>query len=170
MFEWQARPPSSSSAARPVGGAGAFDATRATSRFPILDVAGTHEPLGRRRLRSRLRGPLRLSRAGHDYAFSLDARAATPLLMPRTDAAGAPLGLPGVALVAGGRDAGGSVLASIEIYVAYVDRSFRLPAGIVSWSARAGAGATLLPDGRIVIAGGRTSAGAPSAAIDILSF
>ena len=59
--------------------------------------------------------------------------------------------------------------ASTEIYVASVDRSFRLPARIGLATARAGAGATLLPDGRIVIAGGRTAAGLPSDALDIVS-
>ena len=168
VFEWQ---PATERLVRrsPGGGAGAFDAATGHVQLPILDVAGTSGRAADVVFAGTFAARFDFTTPGTTYPFSLDARTARPLLTPRTDAAGAPLAAPGLALVAGGRDAAGTVLASTEIYVASIDRSFRLPARIGLGTARAAAGATLLPDGRIVIAGGRTAAGLLSDAIDIVS-
>ncbi len=169
VFEWQA---ATERLARlsPGGGAGAFDAAAGHVQIPILDAAGTSGRAADVVFAGLFAARFDFTTPGTTYAFSLDARTATPLLTPRTDAAGAPLTMPGFALIAGGRDAAGTLLASTEIYVASVDRSFRLPARIGLGTARASAGATLLPDGRIVIAGGRTAAGLPSDVVDIVSL
>lgn len=169
VFEWR---PATEQLVRlsPGGGAGAFDAAAGHVQIPVLDVPGTSGRTADVVFAGTFAARFDFTTPGTTYPFSLDARAAAPLLVPRTDAAGAPLGMPGFALVAGGRSAAGTVLASIEIYVASVDRSFRLPARLGLGTPRAAAGATLLPDGRIVIAGGRTAAGLPSDVLDIVSF
>ncbi|HEX9951402.1 MAG TPA: kelch repeat-containing protein [Rubricoccaceae bacterium] len=154
----------------PAGGAGAFDPATGHVQIPILDLAGTTTRAADVVFASAFAVRFDFAAPGTNYPYSLDARTVTPLLVPRTDAAGAPFALPGLALIAGGRDAEGAVLSSAEVYAAAVDRTFRLPTGVRLIVARSGAGATLLPDGRILIAGGRTAAGAPSSAIDVFSL
>ena len=172
VFEWRE---ATESLVRlsPPGGAGAFDAATGHVQIPILDRAGTTNRAADVVFAGTFAARFDFAAPGTNYPYSLDAQTTAPLRVPRTDAAGAPLALPGLALVAGGRDAQGAqgaVLASAEVYAAAVDRTFRLPTGVRLITARAGAGATLLPDGRILIAGGRTAAGAPSSAIDVFSL
>lgn len=105
---------------------------------------------------------------GLNYPFDFAARDAAPLSVPRTDAAGALLG-DGLALVAGGRDAAGATLGSLEVYAAEVNRTFRMPESTRLAAPRFGAGATLLPDGRILVVGGRTSSGVASGVVEVFS-
>ena len=169
VFEW--RPATEQLVRRsPPGGAGAFDAATGHVQIPVLDVPGTSGRAADVVFAGTLAARFDFTTPGTTYPFSLDARTAAPLLTPRTDAAGAPTARSGLALGAGGRDAAGTVLALVEIYAAAVNRSFRLPARVGLGTARAAAGATLLPDGRIVVAGGRTAAGLISDALDIVTL
>jgi hypothetical protein len=169
VFEWRE---AAGELARlsPDGGAGAFDAATGHVQIPIVDRAGTTTRAADVVFAGAFAARFDFTAPGTNYPYSLDAQMATPLFVPRTDAAGVPFGLPGLALIAGGRSAAGEVLASAEVYAAEVDRVFRLPEGVRLVVARSSAGATLLPDGRILIVGGRTAAGAPSSAIDVFSL
>lgn len=87
----------------------------------------------------------------------VETTAATPL-QPRTDAASALL-VPGVAGLFGGRTAGtGDVTDRVELYLSAIDRYVRIPPS-GALVGRAGAAATFLGDGRILITGGVPSSG-----------
>jgi hypothetical protein len=72
--------------------------------------------------------------------------------------------------VVGGRDGSGTPLGLLDVYAAAVDRTFRVPEAVRLAVPRFGAGATLSPDGRILVVGGRTRSGAASAAVEVFSF
>jgi len=168
VFEWTPEP------ARlvrrsPAGGAGAFPALTGHVQVPLaLDTGAATGRLvdvvfgGDEPFRFGFTAP------GANYPFDVASRDAAPLSASRTDAAGAPLG-DGLALVAGGRDASGTALASLEVYAGSVNRTFRLPERVRLAAARFGAGATLLPDGRILVVGGRSASGSVLGTFEALS-
>ncbi len=154
----------------PDGGAGAFAAVAGHLQIPVLGSDGASGRATDLVFGGALAARLDFSTPGTSYPFSLDARTLAPLAVPRTDAAGAPIQRTGLALIAGGRDAQGTLLSTLEVYSVQAERAFRVPAGIRLAAARAGAAATLLPDGRILVAGGRTETGSASAFLDVLTF
>ena len=93
------------------------------------------------------------------YPFDLEARGAAPLAAPRSGAAA--VATDGFALVSGGTLANGTVTGTFEAYVPSVDRTFRFDGAAGLRTPRTDHSATLLPDGRILIVGGRDATGAP---------
>ena len=91
------------------------------------------------------------------YPFDLEARRATPLADPRSGAAA--LAVDGFALVSGGTLANGTVAGTFEAYVPSADRAFRFGDAVRLRTPRTDHSATLLPDGRILIVGGRDASG-----------
>lgn len=92
--------------------------------------------------------------------FSLRAAPArTPPATARAGAASVDVG-GGLALVVGGRTAGGEALATLEVFSAETGRSFLVPPSVGLRTARYDHAATFLGGGRIVVAGGRTDGGA----------
>ncbi|PAP76177.1 hypothetical protein [Rubrivirga marina] len=102
------------------------------------------------------------------FPFSLSVRPGEPLATPRTDAEAVDLG-GGLALVTGGRTAGGEPLGSVEVYAPGIDRVFSVP-GIQLRVPRSEHTATIFGGGRIVIGGGRPSAGSAIASFEVLQF
>ncbi len=154
----------------PDGGAGAFAAVAGHVQIPVLGGDGAAGRATDLVFGGALAARLDFSTPGTSYPFSLDAQTLAPLTVPRTDAAGAPIQRAGLALIAGGRDLRGTLLASLEVYSVQAEQSFRVPVGVRLAAARAGAAATLFPDGRILVAGGRTESGSASAFLDVLTF
>lgn len=151
----------------PDGGAGAFAPIANHVQIPVFTGDGRATDLI---FGGTLAARLDFTTPGTSYPFSLDARTVQPLAVPRTGAAGSPILRAGLVLVAGGRDAQGTLLASLEVYSVQAERAFRVPAAIRLAAPRAGASATVLPDGRILVAGGRTATGSASAFLDVLTY
>lgn len=169
IFEWL---PGETSLVRlsPAGGAGAFAAVAGHVQIPLTGGTGAAGVVTDAVFGGDLASRLVYTAPGSNYPFDLAARSAAPLSAPRIDAAGTPLALDGLALVVGGRGADGVPLGSAEVYAGSVDRTFRVPASGRLIVPRSRAGATLLPDGRIIVAGGRTAAGAVSNVVEVFSY
>lgn len=172
VFEWTAAT-SELRRLSPEGGAGAFRPLSGHVQIPLVDETG---------LSGFARDLVAGGDAGFTFSFTLPGAvypfdlAATAVVSPRTprvDAAGAPLGLDGLGLVVGGQDGSGGVLATGEVVAVRAGRAlapFRLPDGVRLAVARSGAGATRLAGNRILVAGGRTATGAPTAAVEVFSY
>lgn len=176
VFEWTA---ASSEFRRlsPDGGAGSFEPLVGHVQIPLGDDAGEAGRAVDLVAGGDAAFVFAFTLPGLSYPFSLNAEMAAPLLTPRVDAAGAPLGLESLAaasgalaLVVGGRGASGDALAGGEIYAERARRSFRLPDGVRLAVPRSGAAATRIPGNRILVAGGRTATGAPTAAVEVFSY
>lgn len=169
VFEWRA---GDAALVRlsPAGGAGAFAAVAGHVQIPLSGGTGAAGAATDAVFGGDLASRLVFTAPGFNYPFDLAARSAAPLSAPRTAAAGAPLALGGLALMIGGRGADGTTLGSAEIYAGDVNRTFRVPPDVRLAVPRAGAGATLLPDGRIIVVGGRSAGGTVSAVVEVFSY
>ena len=103
------------------------------------------------------------------YPFSLEVAPGGPLATPRAGAAAVDIG-DGLALVVGGRDAGGSAVGTLEVYAAAAGRSFRLPPPIALTVPRSEAVATIFGGGRMVVLGGRAQNGGAVVAYEAIQL
>ncbi|MEO0556700.1 MAG: kelch repeat-containing protein [Bacteroidota bacterium] len=98
-----------------------------------------------------------LEPSGLRFPLDLAARTAAPLSTPRTSAA--TVFVNGLVFISGGLTADGTTLNTFEVYAPSVNRTFRFPDSVRLRVPRSDHTATLLPGGRILIAGGRTTSG-----------
>lgn len=154
----------------PEGGAGQFAAQAGHVQLPLAGGNG-----GSRRTDDLVVGPVASLRfvytaPGTQYPFDVDALAAPGGGL--ADAVAAPMALDGFGLVAGGRSAEGTLAGTPTVYV--LDGGTLVPFQTAAVARllvpRTGAAATLLPDGRILVAGGRDAGGSVSAAAEIYSY
>ena len=103
------------------------------------------------------------------FPFSLRSSPAGGAVTARTRAASVDLG-GGLALVSGGLGADGETLSSLEVYSAQANRGFLVPLSVRLQTPRYDHVATILPNGRIVIGGGRTSASRPLSSYESFLF
>ena len=106
-----------------------------------------------------------LAPTGTRYPFDLEGRTVRPLAVPRAETAG--VFTEGFVLVAGGRAADGTTLDTFEAYVPSINRTFRFPEATRLATPRRDHSATLFPDGRILIVGGRDASGAPVSSVEV---
>lgn len=151
----------------PEGGAGSFEPLAGHVQIPLTDGASRAvDFVGG----SAVAFQFVFTAPGTNLPFNVAARDAEALATPRTDAAGAPLGVGALGLIVGGRGAGGTVVGTAEVVAEAPRRAFSVADRLRLSVPRAGAGATLLPGSRILVAGGRTPAGTASAAAEVFSF
>jgi len=110
---------------------------------------------------------LRFRPSSFFFPFEVLEEPVSPLLVARTGHAATPF-LSSNALVAGGRSPDGTPLSSLEVFADEVGRFFRFPTDDVALRvARHSHTATLLPSGRILLAGGVDALGRPLSSLEL---
>lgn len=112
---------------------------------------------------------IRYQAPGAGFPFSIESTAVASPLVPRSGADGTRVGT-GLALLAGGANADGVPLATLDIYAERASRFFRLPANIQLGFGRRDHTVTLAPSGRILVVGGRNATGQALRTVEVISF
>ncbi|MEL6617008.1 MAG: kelch repeat-containing protein, partial [Bacteroidota bacterium] len=112
---------------------------------------------------------VRYEAPGTSFPFRIEPAAVAAPPVPRTGADGVRLGF-GLGLLAGGSDASGSPLATLDVYSDRAGRFFRTPPGVQLGFGRRDHTVTLAPSGRILVAGGRNANGQALQTVEVISF